>query len=132
MWIILLLGSASAVGCGGDSKQYGQVHGRVAFNDQPVAEAIVVFQEPTQHHYLQTTTDTEGRYNFDKLPGGGLPLGRYQISVQPPLIEFRTGEPLPPPKPFPPANGKFLDANKSGLSLEVQLGSNQFDIALTK
>ena len=117
-------------GCSRDQNTYGKVSGRVTADDKPVVDAVVLFQEPAQHIFIQATTDADGRYNFDKLPGEGLPVGNYQIAVQPPIQEIETGKPLPPPKPFPKVDPKFLDPEKSGLKLEVKTGENPFDIAL--
>jgi hypothetical protein len=117
-------------GCTRDTKTYGKVSGRLTADDKPVAEAIVLFQEPAQHIFIQATTDSDGRYSFDKYPGEGLPIGKYQIAVQPPIQEIETGKPIPPPKPFPKVDPRFLDPAKSGLKLEVKAGDNPLNIDL--
>lgn len=119
-----------ATGCGGKEKTYGQVGGRVVSAGKPVVEAVVLFEDPTQHLFIQATTDKDGYYQFDKLPGGGLPVGSYRIAVQPPVEEIKTGEPIPPPKPFPKIDPSLLEPAKSGLTLEVKIGKNPFDIDL--
>lgn len=119
------------IGCSHDDKTYGKVSGRITANSKAVVAAMVLFQDPAQHIFIQATTDSDGHYDFDKLPGKGLPVGNYQVAVQPPIQEIRTGEPLPPPKPFPKIDEKFCDPERSGLKLEVKAGDNPFDIDLS-
>jgi hypothetical protein len=130
--ILMLLFFCALTGCNRDQRTYGKVSGRVTADDQPVVEAAVIFQDSAQHIFIQATTDNDGHYSFDNHPGGGLPIGSYQIAVQPPVQEIRTGEPLPAPKPFPKVDPKYLEPEKSGLSLQVNVGENSFQIALEK
>lgn len=118
----------AVAGCGDPETVYGKLRGRVTSGGQPVPEVLVVFQEPTRHLYLQVATDHEGRYDFDKYPGAGLPAGNYRVALQRPIQAFRTGEPLPPLKPFPKIEIKYLDPEKSGLAVQIDPGENRFDI----
>ena len=128
--VIVACALGPLAGCAGDTKEHGKVHGRVTSSMKPVVEAVVLFEDPQQHVYLQATTDMEGRYDFAKFPGGGLPVGTYRVAVQPPIQEIRTGEPLPPPKPFPKVDSRFLNPAASGLQLQVTSGDNPYDIEL--
>ena len=134
MRFALVLFAASlclSAGCHRDGKTYGKVQGRVTSAGKPVIEAVVIFREPKQHVVKQAITGDDGRYNCDKFAGGGLPVGNYEVAVQQPIQEIHTGQPLPPPKPFPKIDPKYFDPGKSGLKLEVKPGDNPpFDIDL--
>lgn len=131
-WPLLVLALACALGgCRHDSKTYGKVSGRVTSENKPVVEAVVLFQEPAQHIYIQAVTDADGRYNFSDQPGEGLPIGHYQIAVLPPTQEIHTGQPLPPPKPFPKVKPTVHDPARSGFQLEVVAGENHYDLDLS-
>jgi len=111
---------------------YGMIQGSVTFEGQPVRDAVILFQDPEQSVYLQSTTDQDGKFNFSSMPGGGLPVGNYQIAVQRAAARMAPGQPIPPLAPFPPVDAKYGNPDTSSLQVEVQPGENRFEADLKR
>jgi hypothetical protein len=137
-----------AAGCGRkDRPPLGRVSGTITYNGKALAKAAVVFF-PEQEGFRSALgeTDEQGRYTlwtYD--PGDGAPVGKHKVTVTlrgaPEKAEMHpsvigkgkgeayyeqvaaTGKPLIPEKYFNPMT--------SGLTADVQRGSNTFDFPLT-
>jgi hypothetical protein len=125
---VLLLGLLLLAGCADSSeKRLATVSGKVTLAGAPVAAGTVLFM-----------TDSGNAASAEIGEGGSYSTlcqpGKYKVSVAPP----------PPPDPLaastsgrqttsaPPIPKKYHDLASSGLSVEVNDGENQFDIALTR
>ena len=74
---------------------------------------------------------SEGGYELQMARGFGLPLGTYQVAVNPPILEPpMPGGPAPEPKDQTYDNIplKYYRFETSGLSITVVEGDNPFDI----
>ncbi len=131
--VLLLLGMRYLSGEPGE--KLGHVSGRVTFNDQPIREGLVIFQNPSQGVYMTDEVDEQGRYEVIMAQGAGLPLGEYQVSVSPPLPKTPELGDIPgrpsPADQYPHIPRKYRDPETSGLVLVVVEGSNRLDIAMT-
>ena len=80
----LLLGLCALLACGcGGGEDLGDpvaVSGKVTLNGQPLSDALVSFTAlsglPAEYRSARTTTDSEGRYQFDSLYPA-----EYQVSI---------------------------------------------------
>jgi len=139
----VLLGLALGImtGCGSSGPQMGRVSGKVTYQDQPVANATVTFlPEAAGSQSATGITDASGEYQLSTFgKNDGALVGKHRVNVVaraafegklPPgageamLEEFQAaGKPLIPQK--------YFNVETSGLSFEVESGSNQFDLVLT-
>jgi hypothetical protein len=138
-----------AAGCGGrkDRPPLGRVSGKVTYNGEPLAKASVVFL-PDQEGIRSAMgeTDEQGRYTlwtYD--PGDGAPVGKHKVTVtlrgasekaemHPSAIGKGKGEAYYEQVAFtgkPLIPEKYFNPMTSGLTADVQRGSNTFDFPLT-
>jgi hypothetical protein len=104
-------------GCGRSG--YGQVEGKVTFKGQPLTEAAIVFV-PERGPAAGGAVGEDGSYRLlTKRLGDGAVLGRCKVAfVSPDPLK-----PLPIPK-------KYLDAETSGLTVEVKEGQNTINFEI--
>ena len=121
------------IGCG-QNVDYGSVHGRVTFKDQPVTEGQVLFASvdpPDMHVYQTASIQPDGTYSVKMSGGPGLVAGKYQVAVMPPVVEppgSKSAGPHTPGK-YPDIPPRYRLPEKSGLTLTVEEGKNPpFDI----
>jgi hypothetical protein len=139
----VLLGVAlgMVIGCGSSGPQMGRVSGKVTYQGQPVANATVTFLPDAAGSQSATgITDASGEYQLSTFgKNDGALVGKHRANVVaraafegklPPgageamLEEFQSvGKPLIPQK--------YFNVETSGLSFDVQSGSNQIDLVLT-
>lgn len=117
-------------GCGSNEPR-GRINGKVTFQGQAVSEGIVLFSNNEKGIHMTTDLKSDGSYEITTAKGVGLPTGKYQVCVCPPLINGTTGTgPVPKPKPYTNIPLKYRDFKTSGLTLTVNQGDNPFDVAM--
>jgi hypothetical protein len=129
---MILLVCAATLGCG-RGETLGTVHGKVTLQGKPVTAGIVVFSSKEKGVHMTASLQPDGGYELQMARGFGLPLGTYQIAINPPIFEApMPGKPDPQPKAPSQSNIplKYYRFETSGLSLTVVDGDNPFDIDL--
>jgi hypothetical protein len=105
----------SGAGCAQDLN--GKVTGRVTHKGKPVANAIVMFLPQSGVGAGGATTD-DGTYELtSKALGDGARIGACKVAVL-------AADPVNRPLGIP---AKYTDPERSGLTADVQKGSNVFD-----
>ena len=138
----LFLTTACAVGCGGVAqKPQGRVHGKVTYKGAPVPAGSQIAFVPIETGTGATAeVAADGTYQLRTATGDTLAVGKYQVSVSPPL----------PTKGLSPAEAmkisqqadasgstaaalpeKYLNPATSPENREVKEGDNEFNIELT-
>ena len=150
---VCLMGLSSGCDSGptGPVGPQAEVSGTVTNNGKPVAvNSLVVFFNKDKGLTLSGPLDSLGKYSlFAGDPKIGIPVGRYEVSVRPPVEAIAQvsqtsedykkmmqggGEKSLTAKPAsaPDIPEKFIDAKTSGLTFEVKAGPNTFDMDLSK
>lgn len=129
-YLLLFLSLALCMGCE-RSETLGKVQGQVTLDGQPVAHGIVIFSNPAKGVHITAPLQSDGRYEIQMAQGFGLPLGEYQVAVNPPVAS----PPMPgapPPPPVPPSNipTRYMQPTSSGLTRTINEGENVFDIPM--
>lgn len=129
-WTMALAGClACAIGCSKGGPPTGRIQGRVTYEGSPVTEGVVSIYSPDLGIGADAKIGTDGDYATSE----PLRTGKYTVAVFPP--------PDPPPqdampvasaKTYPNIPQKYRDPKKSGLSVTIAEGKNQFDISMTK
>ncbi len=124
-----LLVVACLAGCGSGEKM-GRVFGKVTFQNQPVPEGVISFSNAEKGVYMTAKLNPDGTYEVVMAQGRGLPLGTYQVAINPPLVDAPLGPALEPPKlqPYPNIPERYRKPEQSGLTLTVQEGDNPFNV----
>jgi len=110
-------------GCSGE----GTIAGKVTCDGKPVSSGTVVFHS-AGNAIISAPVDEGGTYRARHVP-----IGEAKVSVLNPVPPSDPDHPAPP-KPLPdppPVPLKYADAN-NGLKVDVQSGSQTFDIPLTR
>jgi len=138
VFVLLVLGCSSRdnQGVAGRQKTY-RVQGVVTYNGNPVEEATVVFNSPTENRAASATTDAQGRFNLTTFePGDGAVAGKHQVLIT--KIRVDRGPPRdpestpPPPKEISLLPAKYGKFQTSGLSADVTAsGENRIEFKLT-
>lgn len=106
---------AFVLGCSADPN--GRVTGRITHKGQPVANAIVMFV-PASGVGAGGATNADGTYELtSRSLGDGARIGPCKVAV-------RSADPVNQPLAIPK---KYQHAEQSGLTADVQKGSNVFD-----
>lgn len=130
--LTLLIVMSVAAGCDRGEK-LGRVFGTVTYQGQPVTAGILVFSNHQAGVHMTAELNSDGTYELQTAGGFGLPLGTYQVAVNPPMAEPPVlGSPNPAPR-VPPSNNippKYRDFETSGLTITVGEGENPFDIEM--
>lgn len=125
---VALLMTAFA-GCGGayDST----VSGTVTLDGNPVPRGTVAYHPANGGPAAYALIEDDGTYTVRTGRENGLPSGQYQVTVisNEPSVETKDGRPPSPGKPITPAWYKTKET--SGLSFNVESGSNTLDLPLT-
>jgi hypothetical protein len=112
-WLGLLV---FAAGCGSGM---GQVEGKVSFQGKPLTGAVVLFV-PERGPAAAGTVKEDGSYRLlTRRPGDGAMIGRCKVAIFSPE----------PTRPLP-ISKKYLDAETSGLLVEVKEGRNTIDFEI--
>lgn len=124
-WATLLI----AAGCGGPD---ARVSGTVTLDGTALNSGYVTFsaEQPGQSGHASGSIQTGGAYSVQAGRTGGLPPGRYRVTVT------AREKSAPNPSGGPPAPGKLITpakyskADTSGLVVEVKPGHNVIDLPL--
>lgn len=140
-------------GCGGGGEGAAKrektlpVSGKVTYRGQPVTGATVTFspgQDPNRKAGF-AVTDDNGNYTIGTyVVGDGAIEGTYFVTVSkampttvrqpdPPEDQYVPPEDMPPVKTGPPVQmipAKYATSTSSGLTFEVKVGNDKFDIEL--
>jgi len=125
-------------GCG---EPTGQLSGKVTYNDKPVANGFVVFMGEKKTVHVPIGAD--GTYKSEEIPLGDLKVGVLP-AVRPPGSFMPKGATIPDAaksteegkkyleteSSYVPIPNNFQDPVKSGQSVKVTGGSQNYDISL--
>ena len=114
--------SLTLIGCAPAEKAEppkSKVTGKITFNNQPVKEGSVVFENKEEGH-LASGVIKDGAFT---LPAA--PIGKYKVFVTPPPAPPSSdpAKPNPPPDPADIPK-KYRDVATSDLTAEVKAGDN--------
>jgi hypothetical protein len=113
------------VGCG--SGLY-PVSGRVTLDDgQPLTKGLVVFEQQTGEKPVTARGDLQADGSFQlgtRRPGDGAPRGKYRVLISP-IIDVENPR-------DPPFDKRYTAFDTSGLTFEVQAGTNDIPIRLDR
>lgn len=125
----LALAAVVIPGCG-RGEVLGKVYGQVTFQGRPVTAGVIVFSNAEKGVHITADLTREGRYVVEMAKGYGLPLGDYQVAINPPLPDTPPVGPIPKSKikEYPEIPPKYRRAEMSGLTLTVREGENPFDV----
>jgi hypothetical protein len=123
-WLVVL------VLVGGCARGPGSVSGTVTYQGKPLETGTITFYD-TAHNAPTAEINKDGTYSIPKVAAG-----KAKIAVVMPMpIAFKSGD-LPgagkPAEPLkvPTLPAKYADPEKSGLTFEVNTGSNTHDVKL--
>lgn len=129
--LVVGISLATFAGCGGvyDSS----VTGLVTLDSSPVPRGTVTFKPAGSGSSAYGQIQPDGTYVLRTGREEGLPPGSYQVTVvanEPPAVaQTAAGGPPPPGKPITPS--WYKQTQTSGLSFNVESGSNEIDLELT-
>ncbi len=117
-------------GCGSDAES--TVYGTVTLDGESLDHGSVTFVPETRAGRAAAgSIDSDGSYKVQTGQTGGLPAGEYvvKVSSRAPSVPHPQGGPPSPGKLLTPK--KYLNSNRSGLTFQVEAGSNEIDLELT-
>jgi len=130
-------------GCssGHDYGPTGTVSGRLLYKGQPLTPGTaVVFKNLTTGHACMGATGQAGDFRLDSWNNGNVPVGKYEVMIQPPAaVDPETIDPqalIDNPELMESTRVKFDFPQKyshlasSGLNFEVKEGPNEYQIEL--
>lgn len=133
---VALLFGLFATGCGSGGPTMGRVSGTVKVDGQPLTKGTVTFiATDSQRPNATGTISSSGTYTLQTTePGDGAVVGAYKVAISDvdssALNTALPGMPAPVSKSAIPK--VYLDANTSGLTANVESGSNTKDFELKK
>lgn len=149
--MVASLGLLSIVGCFGKGEgPTGTVTGNVTFNGQPATEGRVAFIS-AQGKGASGIIGAQGEYTLKTIAGDQIPVGEYQVAVQPPPAESRDASSAPSEVPqatpgrimkgapgdpivkeYPNIPMQYRNPSTSGWKVTVKEGANQFDFEMKR
>jgi hypothetical protein len=109
--------------------EYGAAGGQVAYRGKPVTEGTVTFYNLTSGYTAEARLGPDGSYTVTT-PEGGLEVGDYVVTVNPPIV-IDNSDPKTPPsqveKPSPNIPPRYRTQGSTPLKATVQKGSNTFN-----
>jgi hypothetical protein len=124
------LGALGGIGCGGSGPALGKVSGKVSFQGKPLTEGTITFASQEKGPTITAKIGPDGAYRVKTAKGEGLPPGRYEAWISPPVVELPVGmvKEMPKPREYPEIPAKYRQARTSGLTLTVEQGDNTLDV----
>ena len=115
-----------ALGCNSSTVK---ISGKVTLNQEPVAGTIIDFTSSDGSKNFRGVSLDDGTYRIDYGADGGLPMGRYQITVS--RAETLDGQPLPSGEAGMVLrnSGQAID-RRYVLHKEIATSSTEFDLVL--
>ncbi|MCL4205225.1 MAG: hypothetical protein KJ000_22305 [Pirellulaceae bacterium] len=139
----LVLGCLIATGCVRDDfGPTGTVAGTLRKNGQPLSAGTkVVFMQVDQGYASFGETDAQGKFRITSFNRGELPVGNYQVMIQPASLgvdpdRVSAEDLLDRPQEFQqPSTAhefdfKYRQTSTSGLAFDVKEGHNEFEIVI--
>ncbi len=131
---LALVASVSLAGCGSGGPVMGRVSGTVSYQGKPIPKGSITFVPTDGTRPSATGTIENGAYTLQTTePGDGAVVGGYKVAVSDidanALNTALPGMPVQAPKSAIPK--KYGDANASGLTADVQSGSQTKNFELT-
>jgi len=118
-------------GCGGVYES--SVSGVVTLDSAPISRGTVTFKPTGNGPSAYGQIEPNGEYELRTGREFGVPSGQYLVTVvanEPPsTLQSATGGPPPPGPPITPA--WYRSSDTSGLSFQVEPGSNDINLELT-
>jgi hypothetical protein len=117
-------------GCSRSGKKLWPVTGKVAFQGKPVSTGRICFTDMQNAISVGAILGNDGTYAVRMAEGAGLPEGRYQVTVQPPVMDIPPGPNLKPIKipEYPNIPKKYRSPSTSGLTLTVKDDAGRYDV----
>lgn len=135
LMVIAGLATSSLSGCerSGNTPELGSVHGTVTLDGQPLPEASISFQPTESGRIALATTDEDGYYELQySQTHEGAVLGRHVVRISTGQDGYDDGEEVHPPIPEKVPVQYNRDAlDNVDMNVEIGVGDNQFDFALT-
>lgn len=129
---LLLFGLPLLGGCGAPAEPLGPAEGRVLFEGEPVTEGMVVMVNRDKGVHMTAPLGEDGRFEFQRADGVGLPLGTYQVAVMPPIPDLPEGAvATAATKEHPNIPVKYRSHGTSGLTATVSEESPEIVIEMT-
>ncbi len=121
-WTLAAIMTVTLFGCSGEGPT-GDVQGTVTLDGQPFTQGSVVFFSAVGVPAGVAKLGLSGQFSLDE----PLPVGEYQVAIQPGEDELPAGaenpNPGPPAVSVPP---KYMSETTSGLTATVKEGENSF------
>jgi len=122
-WVYVAALLVGLGGCGSSQGPTGDVAGTLTLRGEPVGQGAVVFFKPVGVPAGVAKLTPAGTFQLDR----AIPVGQYQVAVQPPAEEAPAGAEDPNRektlKDIPP---KYWSEATSGFTAEVKEGDNAF------
>lgn len=120
----------ASVGCGG--RYDASVQGYVTLDGNPIPTGSISFVPSSGGPQAYALVDQSGKYVVHTGRETGIPTGEYKVSVmarEPSTTPSEGGGPPPPGKALTPR--WYASPETSGLTFQVEPGSNDIDLELT-
>lgn len=134
LYAAVLAGWLLCSGCGDDlhSGPTGSVTGKVSYRGTPLTGGFISLYCPETGHTAASAIQTDGQYSIMYANGPLIGVGRYQVSVTPPLPPIHEpGEPVIVEKTSGPRiPKKYLEFLTTDLTIDVVEGPQTINIEL--
>ncbi len=120
-----------AIGCfGGPRVSIVPVAGHVTLGDKPVADAVILFENPNAGFAATAVIQADGSYHLRSQYGDGIPPGKYTVSVSPPAGRDEMDRPVTPSPAAAAIPERYHLTQTSGLTADVEAGKSSYDFKL--
>jgi hypothetical protein len=119
---LLLVVVALAAGCSGGT---GSISGRVTLKGAPLPAGLISFHSQVGNREVCNAIIRDGAYSLDSVPAGKAVVTVRAIQANP------KGDTTRASSSMVSVPARYADPGKSGLSLTVQAGSQDFPVELT-
>ena len=126
--VLLAVAVLATAGCTSSGPASYTVTGKVTFQNQPVEEGSITFEDAAAGQVNSAQLGPGGRYSVE------LPAGDFRVSISPPLVETKAGPNSPGdmvPKDVKNIPKRYRVIETSRLAAKVGPSSLTFDFDLT-